>query len=806
MRKYLILMLILALITISLPSKLLNDLFTFSNPFVAKAQVYTKVQGYAQQGGQKVYTQGLTSDTSVQKSYPLATITVFNAGTVTIATIYSDSSGTPQANPFTASSTGYWSFYAQAGARFDIRFSGGGIVTPFTLGDFRAPLSSPIVASVRDDFGAVGDGKVRQTATMSASSTTLTCSDCSFSSSDIGKKIDVNGAGAAQQLMGTVVTRNSATSITLDSRASFTTTNQTLIIGGRTVNDAATTAGSAIVTSITASFQSYDVARRVRVTNAGASNLVTTISGFTNSTTVTLAASATGVVSSKQVVFGTDDTTAFQNALNSSANTLYVPDPPGDCYFFSTRTLTSAIGTIYSALQVTSSNKTFLGDGPNSSKLYFSSTVLSDSTTYTQGITILPGVSNIQLKDIALHGTNKDGQQTPFGIAGDGLYIDVVGPIFNISSINCYFNNFWVIGWHAPGSQIPPAATIEQITIINCQANYNAADGFNPNPYTDLVMTNCRAYYNGTGGIETISRDASFTGNILKHNLSVGVAVGGNADPFTNDNISFIANIAENNTDGFIFGGNIVALVATANIARFNYNSGIIVHDEAVSTLTNRIRVVDNEVLSNGGVGSSAPFGINIAGTRNTVISDNDVFDEGIAGFQQKAGVVASNTTNLSLLRNRISGHVIQDYSLSNCPSTNFVNEIPAATTFLGGTSTFVYPSSTISVLTINNEERLTPTVVADTSLNPFTPTNIRLVYCVLTANRVFSPFNGIDGQLLTLIFVQDGTGNRTLSYAGMLGGVNISAGQAAGKANIQTFIFRTGIGWMAYTTAIQNQ
>ncbi|KKL74612.1 hypothetical protein LCGC14_2063120, partial [marine sediment metagenome] len=45
-----------------------------------------------------------------------------------------DDSGTVKANPFTASATGFWFWYADD-ARYDVRLSAGGIVTPFTIGD-----------------------------------------------------------------------------------------------------------------------------------------------------------------------------------------------------------------------------------------------------------------------------------------------------------------------------------------------------------------------------------------------------------------------------------------------------------------------------------------------------------------------------------------------------------------------------------------------------------------------------------------------------------------------------------------------
>jgi len=68
-----------------------------------------------------------------------ATITVYNAGTLTLATIFDDNNPvpTPKSNPFLADTNGFFFFYAAPG-RYDIRFEGGGptpIPTAYTWGD-----------------------------------------------------------------------------------------------------------------------------------------------------------------------------------------------------------------------------------------------------------------------------------------------------------------------------------------------------------------------------------------------------------------------------------------------------------------------------------------------------------------------------------------------------------------------------------------------------------------------------------------------------------------------------------------------
>jgi hypothetical protein len=106
---------------------------------ITQAQTNFKLSGYCEQGGHPVTTVGLISTTQVQQSYPSCQITVFQAGTSNLATIFSDGSGTPKSNPFTASSTGYWNFYVPASTLYDVRLSGGGISAPFTLSDLVSP-------------------------------------------------------------------------------------------------------------------------------------------------------------------------------------------------------------------------------------------------------------------------------------------------------------------------------------------------------------------------------------------------------------------------------------------------------------------------------------------------------------------------------------------------------------------------------------------------------------------------------------------------------------------------------------------
>jgi hypothetical protein len=70
--------------------------------------------------------------TKVQGSFPGATVTVYLAGTTTLATIFSDNVGTLKGNPFTSNADGSWDFWTAAGL-VDVQFTGGGLAAPFTL-------------------------------------------------------------------------------------------------------------------------------------------------------------------------------------------------------------------------------------------------------------------------------------------------------------------------------------------------------------------------------------------------------------------------------------------------------------------------------------------------------------------------------------------------------------------------------------------------------------------------------------------------------------------------------------------------
>jgi len=83
--------------------------------------------GFCENGGSRVSVLGAQSSQWFQRSYPVCKVTVYLSDGTTLATLYSDNSSTPLANPFHASNSGYWYFYADD-ANYVVKLSDAGIV------------------------------------------------------------------------------------------------------------------------------------------------------------------------------------------------------------------------------------------------------------------------------------------------------------------------------------------------------------------------------------------------------------------------------------------------------------------------------------------------------------------------------------------------------------------------------------------------------------------------------------------------------------------------------------------------------
>lgn len=127
-------------------------------PVAMYGQQYAAFNGSCTNGGVKAVTSGLSSTNTLQGSYPECLVTVYLTKTTNKATIYSTTTGTPLSNPFTATTSGSWLFFASSANTYDVTMSGGTPIpfsSPVTLTGLNWVGPSPIINFT--DVGGVCD-------------------------------------------------------------------------------------------------------------------------------------------------------------------------------------------------------------------------------------------------------------------------------------------------------------------------------------------------------------------------------------------------------------------------------------------------------------------------------------------------------------------------------------------------------------------------------------------------------------------------------------------------------------------------
>jgi hypothetical protein len=112
-----------------------------------------------------------------------------------------------------------------------------------------------------------------------------------------------------------------ATSSYVDADKVFNVKAYSAVGNGIQFSDGAITTGTTAFTSASATFTASDVGKVITIEDAGGTdiNLTTTIAAFVSATAVTLTAAASATVSSKTFVYGSDDTTYIQAAIDAAA-------------------------------------------------------------------------------------------------------------------------------------------------------------------------------------------------------------------------------------------------------------------------------------------------------------------------------------------------------------------------------------------------------------------------------------------------------------------------------------------------------
>lgn len=161
---------------------------------------------------------------------------------------------------------------------------------------------------------------------------------------------------------------------------------------GRMVGDVAVTTSSGVITSATASFTAGDVGKHIMVNGGlGAANipLLTTIASYQSATQVTLADNASTTTTGLPAIWGTDDTSAIQDAIDAAgayaeAHEYYAEVAFRDKYYIVAAAPTQTASPYFNSqltIPYPASNTVrkmtiaFLGAGPNAHFQYWAATV-----------------------------------------------------------------------------------------------------------------------------------------------------------------------------------------------------------------------------------------------------------------------------------------------------------------------------------------------------------------------------------------------------------------------------------------------
>jgi len=326
-------------------------------PFSALAQ-NGAVTGYCVKGATPAKTSGLNSSNTLQGVVPGGPagclVQVYNTGTTTLSTIYSNAGGTTLSNPFRASLSGQWLFYAATSNSYDVVLSGG--IAPNT---YQSPVTLTGMTASSTSSGGItqltGDvttpsGSGSQVATLATvNSTPGTCGDATHVCQTItnGKglttaqtAVSIGGVASLNALTGVLtlacgtglscVTGGSTITVSLATAFSITsfTGGSTVELGYSVVNP--TFAATYSVTPASASITNTD--NISSPTNLTTPFTAATIVGTfqhpsTSTTTFTLTATqgatltATQAINWQPAIFGGVGTAGATSSVTASGTT-----------------------------------------------------------------------------------------------------------------------------------------------------------------------------------------------------------------------------------------------------------------------------------------------------------------------------------------------------------------------------------------------------------------------------------------------------------------------------------------------------
>jgi hypothetical protein len=303
-------------------------LVTFVLCLALPAFARQRVSGWCEQGNGTVTVGGLSTTTKWMQSFPASTVSVFATGTTNLSTIYADNSGTAKANPFTCASDGFYFFYVDAG-RYDVKFSGTGITTPFTKADYLTfdPAQftfgvDAVAFSATPTFDASAGSIITMTLTGNVTSSTITNS---LSGQIIAFSLCQDGTGGRTFSWPALFVRpppvNTTASSCSDSTFFYDGTNWRHIGSGDSAGFAGdlTVSGKANVTGNTVLSGTLGVTGATTLSTLGVTGATTT-AGISDSSSVTApiykTTSAT-LATAGNIRFATGDTLQWRNNANT---------------------------------------------------------------------------------------------------------------------------------------------------------------------------------------------------------------------------------------------------------------------------------------------------------------------------------------------------------------------------------------------------------------------------------------------------------------------------------------------------------
>lgn len=425
----------------------------------------------------------------------------------------------------------------------------------------------------------------------------------------------------------------------------------------------AITSGLTAFTSAGASFTTADIGKVIQVAGAGAAGvpLNTTIAGFVSSTAVTLTAAASTTVSGATYIYGTNDTTAIQAAINTVT-------PPG---YPSTVFMPNGIYMLTSGLTI-SSNVTLFGE--NHASVILIPAPATTAIAINSNATVK--ISGLQINYIAQAGGGAGITLTGPGEGNENSVfrdLQINNPTYGIltnSSIRTVIDNVGVFNFtqncFAITNPASPDAGDDLIINSNCQ---------------DGSFTKTAIYYASSSGLRVTN--TKFLN--VRYCLSVELANTLNVSQMTFNN---------NGCDGAIAGLNFVRAGATGTFGRvivvgnsFNLNTvAINIPLDPVAPWLSGL-VVTGNMYKDGGAAGSAFVSINSTDDfyvgANTLISTVGTTVEAVIGSTATNGILAPNSKSGTFTANTISSTSIRTPVSS---SGNFL-KVAAGETALDGTN-----------------------------------------------------------------------------------------------------------------------